>query len=110
MFEYAHEEPLLGEIAGHVMNRYLRFNKSKSLGSTRYDFRFGSTNPNKAQLYLRQYIDLHDEQMSNGRLKEKVFEQACEELLFKAFEAIDAMHKLDNNFFDRIKYVFKARS
>jgi len=39
---------------------------------------------------------------------QKVYEEACEEMLYKAFEAIDKVHQLDNNFFERIKYVFKS--
>lgn len=107
-FDYAHDEPLFGENRGHVFNRYLKFRKEKSaLGTVEYEFRFGSTNPTKASLYLRQYIDPIDLLHSRGRVEEHVYEQACEELLYKAFEAIDKVHKLDSNFFDRIKFVFK---
>lgn len=109
-FEYAHEEPLLGEIAGHVFNRYLQFHKRNTRWGDEYEFRFGSSNPTKASIYLRQIIDRMEDNLSRGRIREVVYEKACEELLYKAFEAIDAIHKLDASFFDRIKYVFKVRS
>jgi hypothetical protein len=109
VFEYAHEEPLLGEIAGHVFNRYLRFRKQQSPFGTEYDFRFGSTNPTKAILELRHVVDRHDATQSLGRIEEAVYENACEEFLYKAFEAIDKVHQLDNNFFDRIKYVLQRK-
>jgi len=110
IFDYAHDEPLLGEIAGHVFNRHLRFRKEKTaLGRVEYEFRLGSTNPTKAALYLRQYVEPVDLIHSHGGVEEAVYESACEELLFKALEAIDKVHKLDNNFFDRLKFVFKGK-
>jgi len=44
VFDYAHEEPLLGEIAGHVFNRYLKFRKENSFDGHSYLFRLASTN------------------------------------------------------------------
>lgn len=107
IFDYAHEEPLLGEIAGHVFNKYLKFRTQKTQFGTRYEFRFGPSNPNKVSLFLNQQVNEIADPQAIGGLREAVFENACEEFLYKAFEAMDKVHKMDNSFFDRIKYVFK---
>jgi len=103
-FDYAHENPLLGEIAGHVINRYLKFREESNRFGTIYDFRFGTSNPNTAILQLHQTIDSRDDEESNGRIREVIFENTVEEFLHTAFKAIDYVHKVENaGFFGKVK-------
>lgn len=65
----------------------------------------GLTNPTKASLYLNQVITDLDRQ---NRIDEVLYENAVEQLLNMAFNAVDTVHNLDKSVLARLKYVFRS--
>lgn len=96
IYDYAHEDVLLGEVAGHVFNRYLRFNKSKDWNGEHFEFRLGGSHPYKAILQLHTTLSLAESEKAPQSLRIALYEDVVEELLHKAFEAIDFKHNIEH--------------
>ena len=109
--DYPHDSEILAEVAGHVLNRRLKYREVKD------DMRMGvnilvqlcSRNPHNTSLYQMSYMsDLEIVQARYGtRLKQKHLMNMVEDLVEKAMEAVEIRHKLENSFWKRLKYLFK---
>jgi hypothetical protein len=112
-WHYAHDNRVFAEIAGHVFNKYLEIQEreDKLLLSTEWRLSFGSKNPHKARLHIAGYIsDLEKMQVkSTNEIKERVYENAVEEILHKSMDNNDKIHKLRSSFWARLKFLFNKK-
>lgn len=113
VWDYSHNNRLFGEIAGHVFNRYLKLREENQplYGGTRFTFTFQTTNPNMAGLYLSNIVtDLEKTLAHSGsKIKEVVYEDAIDNLLHKALEAVDTVYNLKKSYKARLKFLFNPK-
>lgn len=109
VWDYSHNNRQFGEIAGHVFNQYLNVREEKEpfVVGTRFTFSFSSS-PKKAGLYSSQVVtDLESTiRHSGSKIKEVVYEDAINQLLTKALDAVDIVHNLKKSYKARLKFLF----
>lgn len=109
--DYPHDNQVLAEIAGIVLNKKLLYKEIKDPFhlATNIVVQLCSYNPHNTSLYQMFTIDdISKAQMKYAhRIEESQLEKAVESLLEKAMDSVDKIHKLENSFWKRLKYLFK---
>ena len=110
--DYPHDNEVLAEIAGIVLNKRLKYKEIKNIYylSTDIIVQLCSYNPHQTSLY--QMFNVSDLELAQvkyaHKLKESVLEKAVESLLDKAMDSVDKIHNLENSFWKRLKYLFNS--
>ena len=111
--EYPHDNEILAEIAGIVLNKRLKYREIKNPFrlSTDIIVQLCSYNPHQTSLY--QMISVNDKELQQVKyaykLKENQLENAVESLLDKAMENVNTIHNLEHSFLKRLKYLFTKK-
>ena len=110
--DYPHDNQVLAEIAGIVLNKKLKYTEIKDPRNlaTNIVVQLCSYNPHDTSLYQMFTIDdISKAQMRIAhKIEESQLERAVESLLSKAMESVDKVHILENSFWKRLKYLFIA--